>query len=67
MTLRCLIAFTRFVWGVEPAFYQISTPIKEADAMLLCFGALLDIGVVLGVGSLVVMAVQQIRSSKKGD
>ena len=67
MTLRCLIAFARFVWGVEPAFYQISTPIKEADAMLLYFGALLDIVVVLGVRSLVVLAVMQIRSRKKGE
>lgn len=49
MILKCLIAYGRWLWGVSPAFYQIQSPIKEPDAILICFGIFLDVIAVGGI------------------
>ena len=44
MILRLIIAFTRWVWGVSPAFV---TPGSEEWYTAMCFGAVIDIAVVV--------------------
>ena len=51
MILKCIVAYGRWMWGISPAFYQIQSPIKEGDALLICFGILIDViavGVIVG-------------------
>ena len=42
MILRLLVAFTRWAWGVSPAFYTVKTPIGEEDGVLMVFGMIID-------------------------
>lgn len=43
MILRLLVAFTRWTWGISPAFYVVKTPINEGDGALMVFGLLVDV------------------------
>ena len=53
MILRLLVAFTRWAWGVSPAFYVVKTPIGEGDGALMLFGLLLDVVVAVPVAAFV--------------
>ena len=54
MILRLIIAFTRWVWGVSPAFVTPEQPLGEW-VVVLFFGALLDVLALVGVIGSIVM------------
>lgn len=58
MILRLIIAFTRWVWGVSPAFV---TPDSEKWYALMFFGAFVDIAVVAMLTVVLTYWVQERR------
>jgi hypothetical protein len=59
MILRLLIAFTRWVWGVSPAFV---TADSEMWYTAMCFGAFVDVAVVT---ILTVVLVDWVQNRRK--
>lgn len=55
MILRLIIAFTRWVWGVSPAFVTPEQPLGDEWGLVLSLGALLDVFALVGVIGAVVM------------
>lgn len=49
MILRLLVAFTRWAWGVSPAFYVVKTPVGEGDGALMVVGLIIDVMVAVPV------------------
>lgn len=49
MILRLLVAFTRWAWGVSPAFYAVKTPVGEGDGALMVAGLIIDVMVAVPV------------------
>lgn len=54
MILRLIIAFTRWVWSVSPAFVTPEQPLGEWGAVMI-FGAMLDVLALVGVTGTIVM------------
>ncbi len=59
MILRLIIAFTRWVWGVSPAFV---TPDSEGWYGVMFFGALVDIAVVIMLTVAIISWIQERKS-----
>lgn len=49
MILKLLVALTRWVWGVSPAFYTVKTPVGEGDGALMVVGLIIDVMVAVPV------------------
>lgn len=59
MILRLIIAFTRWVWGVSPAFVTADS----VDWYLaMCFGAIIDVAV---VATILVVVLAKILDRRK--
>ena len=54
MILRLITAFTRWVWGVSPAFVTPEQPLGEFRIVMI-FGTMLDVLVLVGVTGAVVL------------
>ena len=46
MTLRLLIAFARWAWGIHPTFYKIEPPISDGCIFLMFIGVIIDLTIV---------------------
>ena len=60
MILRLIIAFTRWVWGISPAFVTADSDIWY---LAMVFGAAIDVAVVVALTVATVDCVQFGRSS----
>ena len=54
MILRLIVAFTRWAWGVSPAFVTPEQPLGKW-VVVLFFGAMLDVLALVGVIGTVVI------------
>lgn len=54
MILRLIIAFTRWTWGISPAFITPEQPLGEWG-MVIVFGVALDVLALIGVIGYVVI------------
>ena len=61
MILRLIIAFTRWVWGISPAF--ITPDLNGDGGLVLGFGTLLDVLALMGATGLFIMWLSE-RSKK---
>ena len=53
MILKLIIDFYRWLWGMEPLV--VKTPLDEPTGLALLFGAIIDIGIIIGIIGLVIM------------
>lgn len=60
MILRLAIAFTRWVWGISPAFF---TPDSDVWYLAMVFGTLID---AIAVAVLIAAIVAWIQTGKGG-
>ena len=53
MMLKLLVDYYRWLWGLEPLVVKT---LGEPKALLLIFGAVVDIGIIIGIIGLVLIA-----------
>ena len=62
MILRLIIAFTRWAWGVSPAFV---TPDSEVWYVVMCLGTVVDITVVAILTDVLIDWIQERRKKRE--
>lgn len=66
MILRLIIAATRWMWGVSPAFYSTPNPLTGGDLFVMTIGAFIDIIFALVLVPMVVVVVVAVAAAIKG-